>query len=157
MLQTVRDLIAHKGFADRTLSAAIGDNPAAVADRNLRAKLEHMLLANRFWLLTILARQFVHEEEARPAASFEALMAAYRMTHEQELEWVSRVTEGELLRILEDPLIPAGGRCTVLQAVLQVCMHSQGHRAQCATLLRNHGSVPPATDFILWLAGRPVA
>jgi hypothetical protein len=58
--------------------------------------------------------------------------------------------------VLENVLIP-GGRCTVAQAVMQVCMHSHGHRAQCAKLLRWHGGVPPMTDFILWLASRPAA
>ena len=45
----------------------------------------------------------------------------------------------------------------VLQAYVQVCLHSHGHGAQCAKLLRKHGGVPPQTDFILWLAGRPEA
>ena len=52
------------------------------------------------------------------------------------------------------PLIP-GGRCSVMQAWLQVCLHSHGHRAQLAKLLRAHGGEPPVTDFISWLATRP--
>jgi uncharacterized damage-inducible protein DinB len=42
----------------------------------------------------------------------------------------------------------------VAQAIVQVCMHSQGHRAQCAKMLRRLGGAPPMTDFILWLANR---
>jgi uncharacterized damage-inducible protein DinB len=62
-------------------------------------------------------------------------------------------TEADLARSLEDDQIPHG-RCSVAQAFVQVCLHSQGHRAQAAKLLRRHGGVPPATDFILWLATR---
>jgi uncharacterized damage-inducible protein DinB len=36
-------------------------------------------------------------------------------------------------------------------------MHSHGHRAQCAAMLRELGGTPPAMDFITWLAGRPAA
>jgi uncharacterized damage-inducible protein DinB len=154
MLATLRDLLAHKAFADGTLLSAIQGNPAAVGDHELRALLGHMLIANRFWALTILGRPFVYEDEARERPSFESLAADFRHTHGQELEWAARATEGELLRTLDGPLIP-GGRCTVTQAVMQVCLHSQGHRAQCATRLRSHGTVPPTTDFILWLSGRP--
>jgi uncharacterized damage-inducible protein DinB len=38
---------------------------------------------------------------------------------------------------------------------MQVCLHSHGHRAQAAKMLRRLGGEPPATDFILWLANRP--
>ena len=36
-----------------------------------------------------------------------------------------------------------------------VCMHSHGHRSQCATKLRALGGEPPRLDFILWLKDRP--
>ena len=36
---------------------------------------------------------------------------------------------------------------SVAEALLQVCMHSHGHRAQVATRLRQHGAVPPPTGL----------
>jgi uncharacterized damage-inducible protein DinB len=39
--------------------------------------------------------------------------------------------------------------------LLQVCLHSQGHRAQAAKLLRALGGTPPMLDFILWRVDRP--
>ncbi|MGE4055376.1 MAG: hypothetical protein AB7F99_11315 [Vicinamibacterales bacterium] len=113
------------------------------------------LLANRFWLLTILGLPFVHEEEARPSPSFNALIQRYGSTQTEETVWLDAAMERDLARILEDPRIP-NGKCSVSQAFMQVCLHSYGHRAQCAKLLR-HGSVPPSTDFILWLTSRPPA
>ena len=53
-------------------------------------------------------------------------------------------------------LIP-GGSCSIAQAYLQVCLHSQGHRSQCASRLRALGGQPPVTDFIVWLTDRPQA
>ena len=65
-------------------------------------------------------------------------------------------TAADLERTLKSPLIP-NGECSVAQAFMQLCLHSHGHRAQAAKLLRRHGGTPPASDFILWLTKRPGA
>ena len=156
MLEMVRDLVAHKGHANAAMLNAIRQNGTAAADPELWQLLHHILLANRFWLLTVLGVPFVHEEEARPAPSFDALILRYASTQAQETLWLETATERDLERIMEDALIP-NGKCSVSQAFMQVCLHSHGHRAQCAALLRRHGSVPPSTDFILWLTSRPSA
>jgi uncharacterized damage-inducible protein DinB len=156
MLEMLRDLVAHKGYANARLLNAIRQNGTAACDPELWALLHHILLANRFWMLTALGLPFVHEEEARPSASFDALIQRYGSTHAQETTWLETATERDLARIVEDALIP-NGKCSVSQAFMQVCLHSQGHRAQCAKLLRRHGGVPPPTDFILWLTSRPRA
>lgn len=156
MLEMLRDLVAHKGHANAALLTAIRRNPAAASDPELWELLHHILLANRFWLLTVLELPFVHEDEARISPSFDALTQRYRSTQAQEAAWLDTATEGDLARILEGPLIP-NGRCSVSQAFMQVCLHSHGHRAQCAKLLRRHGGLPPSTDFIAWLTSRPEA
>ena len=151
MLSLFRDLVSHKESANTALLRAIGENDRAVADPEITDLLHHILLANRFWLLTIRGAAFVHEHEARPAESFEDLRDRYLSTWREELAWLSTATEADLDRTLESPLIP-GGRCSVAQAFVQMCLHAHGHRAQCAKLLRRHGGQPPATDFILWIA-----
>ncbi len=156
MLEMLRDLVAHKGHADAALLKAIRQYGAAAADPDVGELLEHILVSNRFWLLAVVGLPFVFDDEARRSSSFDALVQRYAGTHQQESAWLERATEGDLGRIIEDPLIP-GGRCPVSHALMQVCLHSHGHRAQCAKLLRRHGGVPPSTDFILWLMGRPRA
>lgn len=154
MLEMLRDLVAHKGHANAALLAAIQQNPTAASDPELWDLLHHVLLANRFWLLTVLGLPFVYEDEARPSSSFELLIERYGRTQAQEETWLESATDDDLARVLEDALIP-NGRCSVSQALLQVCLHSHGHRAQCAKLLRRHGGEPPPTDFILWATSRP--
>jgi uncharacterized damage-inducible protein DinB len=156
MVEMLRDLVAHKGHANAALLTAIRQHPTAASDPELWSLLHHILLANRFWLLTVLGLAFVHEDEARSSPSFDALIQRYGSTQAQEETWLETATEGDLARMLVDTLIP-NGQCSVSQALMQVCLHSHGHRAQCATLLRRHGGVPPPTDFILWLASRPRA
>jgi uncharacterized damage-inducible protein DinB len=156
MLRMLRDLVDHKGHASAALLNAIRQNATAAADPELLELLHHILLANRFWLFSVLGRPFILEEESGAAPSFDALVQRYARTQSQEAVWLGTATAADLERSLKNPLIP-NGECSVAQAFVQVCMHSHGHRAQAAKLLRRHGSMPPATDFILWLGKRPEA
>ena len=151
MLDLLRDLVAHKGHANAALLRAIAQNDAAASDPELRELLHHILLANRFWLLAITGRPFVHDDEARVSSSYDALVQRYAGMQAEETAWLAAATETDLTRMLDDARIP-GGRCSVAQALVQLCLHSHGHRAQAAKMLRRHGGVPPAMDFILWLA-----
>jgi uncharacterized damage-inducible protein DinB len=156
MLDLFRDLLAHKGFANAAILKAVSENPAAASDREIVELLHHVLVANRFWALAILGLRFVAEDESRHSSSFDELVQRYSATQHQESTWIAAATDADFARKLRDPLIP-GGVCTVADALMQVCLHSHGHRAQCAKLLRRHGSVPPMTDFIWWLTSRPAA
>ena len=156
MLQMLRDLVDHKGHANAAVLTAIQQNAAAASDPELWDLLHPVLLANRFWLRSVLGQPFVIEDESRSAASFDALVQRYAHAHSQEAAWLGAATAADLERTLTSALIP-NGKCSVAQAFMQVCLHSHGHRAQAAKLLRRHGGTPPATDFILWLATRPAA
>jgi uncharacterized damage-inducible protein DinB len=156
MLHILQDLIAHKGRANAAVLGAIRQNAAAASDPELVGLLHHVLLANRFWLLSVRGLPFDFEAESRASVSFDELIQRFRTTQAEEIAWIDGATDADLARALVNSLIP-GGSCTVAQAVMQVCLHSHGHRAQCAKLFRRHGGEPPRTDFILWLAQRPPA
>jgi uncharacterized damage-inducible protein DinB len=156
MLTMLEDLIQHKGYADSCLLRAIRQHETAAHDQELRRLLHHIILANRFWLFLILRLPFNLEEESRIPDSLESIAALCQQAHEKELPWISGIQEPELERMLESPFLPERS-CSVAQAMMQVCMHSQGHRSQCATRLRLLGGTPPALDFILWLKERPPA
>src|SRR5262245_8233363 len=117
------DLIAHKGYADAALLQAVRRHDAASSDAGIRTLLHHVLVANRFWLLSIEGAPFVADVETRLPDSFDALITGFRTTHERETAWLARATEAALARTLENALIP-GGRCRVSDAWLQVCLHS---------------------------------
>jgi uncharacterized damage-inducible protein DinB len=151
----LRDLVEHKGYANAILLQAVRAHAEAASDRELWDLFHHILLANRFWLLAVLGAPFDHAGEAAPSASFEGLIDRFARIQADERAWLVAATADDLERVLESPLIP-GGRCSVAQAFVQVCLHSHGHRAQCAKMLRRLGGEPPPTDFILWLASRPV-
>ncbi|MGE3191189.1 MAG: DinB family protein, partial [Vicinamibacterales bacterium] len=106
MQDMLRDLIAHKGYANAALLAAVREAPPAASDAELLALLHHILLANRFWLLAVLGHPFIQDEEAAPAPSFEALVQRYRQTQIQEASWLATATDRDLARMLEDTRIP---------------------------------------------------
>jgi uncharacterized damage-inducible protein DinB len=150
MRDTLAELLLHKSYATSVMLAAVRGTPAA-DDPETVDLLHHMLLANRFWLLTVRGETFAYEEESQRSTTFDDLVARYERLRDAEHRWVMDAADGDLERVLTSPSIP-GGRCTVLQAWLQVCLHTHGHRAQIATLLRRHGGQPPVTDFIAWVA-----
>ncbi|MFL6689200.1 MAG: DinB family protein, partial [Alphaproteobacteria bacterium] len=73
--------------------------------------------------------------------------------HSEEVEWLSRLQEADLNRVLETDRLP-GYQLSVSQIAMQVCLHSHGHRAQCTTRLRLLGGTPPVMDFVHWLKAR---
>jgi len=156
MLDMLQDLARHRAHASASLLRAIRQHEISVQDMELRQLLHHIILANRFWLMLSLGIPFSVEQESRIPESLEALAIQYEQTHEQELQWISDAQESDLSRTLETPWIP-GQSFSLAQAFMQVCMHSHGHRAQCATRLRLLSGTPPNMDFILWLKERPAA
>jgi uncharacterized damage-inducible protein DinB len=152
----LQDLIRHKGYTDAALLRAIRQHGPAANDSELLQLLHHILLANRFWLMLSMSKPFVLEEESRVPDSLEALTVRYRETHAEEIAWASALTDDDLARNVESSFFP-GTLYTVAQGFTQVCMHSHGHRSQCATRLRQLGGIPPILDFIVWLRDRPPA
>ncbi len=154
MLILLRDLIRHKAYANAAMLRSIRQYDTAANDLELLKLLHHILLANHYWLLLILGLPFQAERESQIPESLDAIAIRYRETHEQEFEWITRIQDDDMERKLESPFIP-GVRFTVGEALMQVCLHSQGHRAQCSTRLRQLGGSPPSTQFITWLVDRP--
>jgi uncharacterized damage-inducible protein DinB len=153
MLAMAQDLVRHKWYADARLLTAIQAQPAAAEDKQLRDLLHHIILANRFWLMQFLQKPFIREQESRAPETFTQIVALFRETQAEEFDWLSRLRPPDLDRTLETPF-HSGQSFSVAQALMQVCMHSQAHRAQCAARLRLLGGVPPTLDFILWLKAR---
>ena len=150
----VRDLLLHQAHADACLLMAVRAHRAASLDEELRSLLHHVLEAHRFWTHLCRGVPFAEEAESIAPATLDELIDQYRATQAQESAWIDRLDEGALSEVVESHYFP-GRRIPVSEALLQVCLHSQGHRAQCAARLRSLGGEPPRTDYILWAADRP--
>jgi uncharacterized damage-inducible protein DinB len=66
----------------------------------------------------------------------------------EELAFVDGLTESELERRFDLPFL--GSHPTVAEGLTQVVMHSQNHRGQCLTKIRENGRKPPTLEYIKW-------
>ena len=156
MLSMIDELIRHKWWANASLLHATEQCPAAAADEELRKMFHHILVSNRFWLFTILGLPFVREEEMQIPANLSGVIERYKETARLESEWLSKTNESDLERTLETRTSRLGIDVSARQAILQICMHSHGHRSQCATRLRALGGIPPGTDYVLWIKDQSI-
>ena len=154
MVAILRELFRHQAHADASMLAAIKRHQVALVDQELRRLIHHILVAHRFWIHLSQGLPFNVEVENVVPRTLDELVARFQATQAQELAWLDRLQAFDLVRVLESPYLPIGP-VTVGQALTQVCLHSHGHRAQCATRLRMLGGEPPPADYILWVKDRP--
>jgi uncharacterized damage-inducible protein DinB len=151
MLSMIQELMQHKAWANATLLHAIEQHPAAANDNELQKMLHHILVANRFWLFAVLGHPFDREREMMMPPNLTATIDRFGESERLEADWLSHASEADLERTLETRSSRLGIDVTVRQAILQICLHTQGHRPQCATRLRALGGTPPGTDYVLWI------
>jgi uncharacterized damage-inducible protein DinB len=156
VLATLRDLVQHKNHANAALLSAIAVHDPAASDPELQRQLHHVVLANRFWLALITDSAFDLEREQASPQSLDAIWRLFQDIDERETSWMAALQPSDLEREVVTPFLP-GQSFSLTQALLQVCLHTHGHRAQCATRLRELGGTPPAMDFVAWLKDRPAA
>jgi uncharacterized damage-inducible protein DinB len=154
MLSMIEELLRYKWWANSNLLRSIEEDSAAREDTELRRMLHHILVSNRFWILAILRFPFDRENEMKVPTNLDDFADRLGETERLESEWLANATESDLERTLETRSSPLGIGVTVRQAILQICLHTQGHRAQCATRLRSLGGTPPGTDYVLWIKER---
>jgi uncharacterized damage-inducible protein DinB len=150
MLQLINQLIRHKWWANNRLLRCVEQDPQAADDPELRRLLHHILVANRYWLLLTLAQPFIDDQEKRIPESHEVLADIFGQTEQLEIAWLFGVTPEELTRQLQPRALP-GITLSVAEAMTQAALHSQGHRSQCATRLRELGGTPAPMDFVPWV------
>ncbi|HEY1340621.1 MAG TPA: DinB family protein [Bryobacteraceae bacterium] len=154
---TLVDLFRHQEWADAEHWRIIMQQPALYDDRALRERLHHIHLVQRgFHFVTAGAEVKLSKPEDFPTAG--ALLEFARQYHRQAAPFVAGLTDAALDEKVsppwfkDPPLALSRG-----EALLQAAMHSQWHRGQNATRLRELGAAPPMTDYIVWLwKGRPV-
>lgn len=149
-----QSLFSHQAWADAAMLSAVQSHPESLRDEWLLKTLHHIVFVQRVFLSRFLDQPFDKVKESQPRASFDALIQHFQATHEEELAFVNGLSEGELARRFELPLLQT--EPTLAEGLTQVVMHSQNHRGQCLTRLRENGGKPPTLDYILWTKDRPL-
>ena len=147
------DMARHQAWADSEHWKALHGNHALLEDPEIRKRLNHMLMA--LGMLTAVARGETPDPSA--AKEIEAageLETALAKANAQLIAALQTVDLQKMISLPRGPRGPFEAPAGVL--LLQAVTHSQHHRGQNASRMRQLGATPPMTDFVIWFAlGRP--
>lgn len=151
MNSLLHDMLAHREWADATSVAALTAHDRARGDGAVIRRIHHTILVQRRFLALTGGLGDFELPSVDRFSTVADLVTHARATHDAEREFVSGLDESALGEIIEIPFPPPTPlRLARWQALAQSAMHSQHHRAQNATRLRELGGEPPTTDLILW-------
>jgi uncharacterized damage-inducible protein DinB len=160
MLELMRDLFGHQEWADAEMWRAVEAQPGALDDEHIGKRFRHFHATQHTYLSIVRGEQADIPSLIRrygDSVSMKQVKEHAVETHGEWARFLSELTESRLQEKLhlswfgDPPLI-----VTVTQALLQVAMHSQHHRGQNATRLRELDGKPPTLDFVLWIQkGKP--
>jgi uncharacterized damage-inducible protein DinB len=167
-LDHVKDLLGHCAWADAMFFGAWAK--ADSQDQELRERLRHSTATQAFFLgvftgtmdlpwARILKGEVKPPWADQPLAAFEDLRREVQDNHARLAAFAGDLDETGLQRPVTIPWFP-DPPCTVElgEALVQVAMHTQHHRAQAMTRLKLVGGKPHNVDYLIWLwKGRPAA
>ena len=151
--ELLRDMARHQAWADGIHWKALEEHPALRDDEEIQKRLKHMLQAMR--MLTALANGETPEAAgAKASEPAEDLKAAMEEANGAVAEALTSIDLEAAVSLPRGPQGPFQAPAGVL--LLQAITHSQHHRGQNASRMRQLGVQPPMTDFVIWYAiGRP--
>lgn len=150
MLDFLRQLMAHSEWANAVFFHAWGKSPCRDHEE-LRRRLDHLVGVQQGFL-SILQGERPGGPPGGPAASYDELKARAQASHRGLRDFAAALTPETMTRTVQVPWFP-DPPCviTVAEALVQVAMHSQHHRGQCMTRLKDFGGEPKNVDWIIWL------
>ena len=150
MLSFLRDLMAHAEWANAVFFHAWAKSPAR-DNEEMRRRVGHLVGVQQGFL-AILRGEQPGGPPPGPPPSFEDLKKRAVICHPGLNEFVAILDEAGMSRQVRITWFP-DPPCiiTVAEALVQVAMHSQHHRGQLMTRLKDFGGEPKNVDWIIWL------
>jgi uncharacterized damage-inducible protein DinB len=150
MLTFLRELIDHAEWANAVFFHAWEKSPARDHEE-MRRRVGHIIGVQQGFL-SVLRGQAPGGSPGGPPPTFEELKGRAQISHAGLHEFAAGLDEQGLARTVRIPWFP-DPPCviTVAEAMVQVAMHTQHHRGQCMTRLKDFGGEPKDVDWIIWL------
>jgi len=150
MLSFLRDLMAHAEWANAVFFQTWGKSPAREHEE-LRQRVGH-IIGVQSGFLAVLRGQTPGGPPGGPPPSYDELNARAEICHTGLRDHVAALKPEALSGTVRIPWFP-DPPCiiTVAEALVQAAMHSQHHRGQCMTRLKDFGGEPKNVDWIIWL------
>ena len=151
----IRELLGHQAWADTELLRAVAADAGASSDSKLRETLQHTVVVQRVFAAMLTGAALDVQKESQPVESVTALHELFAASHLSLLSFVDGLSAEALDSAVQNPWMP-DLKGTVAEILMQVVLHTQNHRGQCLTHLRELTGKAPTLDFIIWLKlGRP--
>ena len=146
----LRALQGHMAWADAVWFHAWAES-GLQDDPDLLQRARHIADVQAAFLM-LLRNEPVAFPADPPPPQFQALRARSRGNHQAFAALLAALAPEDLARRVRVPWFP-GPPCfvSVAEALTQVAMHTQHHRGQFMTRLRDLGGRPLNVDFILWV------
>lgn len=146
----LRDLMAHGEWANAVFFHTWGKSPARDHEE-MRNRVAHMI-----GVQSAFVSLFKGEDPGRPPGgpppTFDELYTRAHLSHSNLTGFVAALSPDDLSRTLVVPWFPDPPcKITLSEALVQVAMHTQHHRGQCMTRLKDFGGEPKNVDWIIWL------
>ena len=156
MLDHLRDLMGHQEWADAVFFHIWSKAEGTWDDEEVRRRTEHNLFVQEGFRSLILGEPVGHWNEGPPPSFLELKKQAHKATALCR-DLVGKMEEKKLADIVKPPWAPDTlHHITVADALVQVAMHTQHHRGQNITRLKQLGGKTVNVDWIIWLwKGKP--
>jgi uncharacterized damage-inducible protein DinB len=150
MLAFLRDLLAHAEWANAVFFHAWAKSPARDHEE-MRNRVGHIVGVQQGFL-SVLRGENPGRPPDGPPASFDELRRRGQASHAGLHDFAAGLRADDLARTVRIPWFP-DPPCviTVAEALVQVALHTQHHRGQCMTRLKDFGGEPKNVDWIIWL------
>ena len=157
MLELIRDLMAHAEWANAVFFHAWEKSPARDHEE-LRRRVGHIIGVQEGFV-AVLRGETPGRPPDGPPPSFADLKIRAEKCHGALRDFAGSMNTEQSSRKVRIPWFPDPPcEITVDQALIQVAMHTQHHRGQCMTRLKDFGGEPKNVDWIIWLwKQRPAA
>jgi uncharacterized damage-inducible protein DinB len=155
MLNHVRDLHAHAEWANAVFFHTWAKSPAKDHEE-MRRRVGHVVGVQEAFLAILRGAGFQPPPDGAPAF-FDELKSRARTSHAGLRRFTGSLTSSALTEKVRIPWFP-DPPCviTIPEALVQAAMHTQHHRGQLMTRLKDFGGEPKNVDWIIWLwKGRP--
>jgi uncharacterized damage-inducible protein DinB len=150
MLPFLRDLMAHAEWANAVFFHAWAKSPARDHEE-MRHRVGH-IIGVQHGFLSVFRGETPGGPPPGPPPSYDELKTRAETVHAGLRDFVATQTPESLSHTVRIPWFP-DPPCviTIAEALVQVAMHTQHHRGQCMTRLKDFGGEPKNVDWIIWL------
>jgi uncharacterized damage-inducible protein DinB len=146
----LNDLMAHAEWANAIFFRAWEKSPA-LDNEEMRTRVGH-IVGVQAGFMSIFSGEQPGGPPAGPPPTFAELKSRAEKSHANLRNFTSALNTEDRSRTVLVPWFP-DPPCviTIEQALIQVAMHSQHHRGQCMTRLKDFGGQAKNIDWIIWL------